>query len=620
MSTIRKPHKKMSFFDIAFCALLVLFFIVSIFTCGNFQSTGKSALIKSDENHVAVFEVKGASRANVKWVYLNIGYVSAEDGEELAVKIKTSTGKTSKPGVSFGADTTQRQEGVKYVVGTDENYVAYNWLKVYSDNENGKEFATVSITANKSFLLNEFVCVDKDGKVVELQVNKNLSAEYVHPVATLAGAIDAPHSFTGSEKANAVFTQEESRMMTAIDNMRLGRSYEDGFIYHAETGAGAIATALYLPSVAIFGHSVGALRLTSVLFSTAALALSYLFIKLLFKDGKSGFCTALLFVLSSLPLTLGKVGTPHALLLFALIGSAYCMFRFFALGVANEKVKTSGLPVLFSGLLSALAVAVNLSAIFPVLGILTLFAFGLKRQQKAHELALSQIPEDDEQAIRKENAVYCYKNKTVGGYALLSFALGTFIFLLLGGVLGYNSLVRAYDNPAEPSLGFMTIMIKSTSGFGLSNPLALLLPLSRVHLWQSGKIYFTAIFNPVLLITAIVCFLFCATLSVLSLVQKTTDKESARLKRITLILFGGMVLCLLQAIFTGFTLSSVLPCALALIAFIPLAYKTSQRLCKKGTFIANIALCAVVVLSAVFFLITLSQTFGFDWALGTLFK
>lgn len=617
MPNSKKNNKKITFFDVAFAVVLFLFFFISLFTCGSFKSTNSSATIKSQENYLAVFEVKGTTKAYVKSVHLSIGHISAMDGEELLVTIKTSTNKTTQPRNSFGEDASQKADGVKIVAGKEGNYLPYNFFKVVSDKENGQETTCISIKANIPFVLHELVCVDKDGEVVPLTVSKTLSKEYVHPVDTLKGAVDAPESFSLKNSARYRFTEQESRMMTAIDNMLLGKSYLDGFVYHANTGAGALATAVYLPSVALLGHSVGALRLTAVLLTTLALAFSYFFVKLLTKSDKNGFIASLFFVLSALPFTAGRLGTPNALIFCTLIGSAYYMLRFFAQGVDGEKVKTSALPILWSGLLSAVAIAVDLTAIFPVLGICVLLAFGLRRQKLAHAVALSEITQEDEQ--RKEQVNYRYKNTIVWGYAVLSFIVGSFVVILLGGVVGYNSFVRAYDNPSSPVLGFMALLFKSTSAqnIGLSNPFALLLPLAHLQLIDSTA-YFTAFFNPVVLVAAVCSAVYAVVLAVLSLIKKQNGKEQKRLRRITLILLSALVSSLLQAtLVKELSLLCALPCALSLIAFIPLAYGQIE---KRHKLIADIILCVTVSLSAAFFLLTLSQIFGLENALLTLFR
>lgn len=621
MAIHKKTRKKWSFFDIAFTFLLAIFFLVSVFSCGSFQSTGNSTLIRSDENYLAVFEVKGSNRAVVKSVYLNIGHVSANEGDELAVKIKTSTSTSSAPSSSFGEDANQKTDGVKYIVGKDGRYTAYNWLELYSGYKEGKEFSVVSVTANYPFVLHEIVCVDENDKPVELQVNKNLSRLYVHPTETLAGAVDAPHSFSIQKTARYVYTAKESQMLSAIDNMRLGNKYEDGFIYHTTRGVNTLTTAIYLPSVAIFGHSVGALRLTSVLLTTVAIGFAYSFVKLLCKDDKSGFIASLLLVLSSLPFTAGRLGYGYALPFCLLVGGAYFILRFFAQGVKNERIKKSALPLLYSGLLSALAIATNWTAIVPVIGILVLFGFGLQRQKLAHEIALSELPEEDEEGQKTEKAVYTYKTKIVYGYTLLSFIVGTFVFVLLGGIIGYNTLVRAYDNPADPKLGFLALLQKNFTPIGLSNPFALLCPLSFTHILQSGSSYFTAFINPVVLIASLLSIVFTGALSIVSLVKKETGKGAKRLRRITVILLAFAVLSLIQAMLVeSLTVLSALPLLVSLVAFIPFAYRTGCAFGKKGKRIADIALYAVVVLSAVFFLFSLSQIFGIGNSVFTLLQ
>ncbi len=612
MTNAHSQRKRFGFFDLAFTVLLVLFFFLSVFTCGSFQSTRSSALVKSDEDSLAVFEVTAPSTAKVKSVFLHIGSIYAEEGTPLKIVVKRSASKTSKPAITFGPTSEDEQQKAVLRTGENGNFSPYQWVEIPSDAE--KTVGLISVGGDIPFELNELVCVDENGKTVELAVNAKYTKNYGNPLRTLGGAVDAPESYTGKTSAKYVFTAEEGRMMEAVANMRLQKTYEDGLIYHANTGASALATALCLPAIALFGPSVGALRITSVLFTTAALALAYLFARLLFKNDKSAFIALLCLLLTTLPFTAGKTGVPQAAVFFALAGAAYFMLKFFSFGISSDKPVKDGLAVLYSGLFSALALAVDLKSFFPVLGVLVLFAFGLKRQKTAHALALEKIAEENGEARERENAVYRYKNKLTAGFALLSFAVGTFALILLGGVLGYNSFIRVYDDPANPKLGFIPLLLQGlSSSVGFSVPFKRILPFGNTPLYENGNVLFSAFFNPVLLTVSLIACVFSFVCAILSLVKKDGTKDGKRIRRLTVILLTATLASLLQATFAERAdLTSVLPFAFALTAFIPLAH---EILCKKDGRVktaADIALYAVVALSAVFFLLTLPQIFGWN--------
>ena len=612
MTKARTQRSRFGFFDLAFTILLALFFLVSVFTCGSFQSTRSSSLVKNDEESFAVFEVTAPSTAKVKSVFLHIGSIYAEEGKPLTIAVKRSASKTTKPSIPFGPSSETEQQKSVLRTGENGNFSPFQWVEISSDSV--KTVGLISVTGDLPFELNEIVCLDENGKTVELTVNAKYTKNYGNPLRTLSGAVDAPESYTGKTSARYVFTAEEGRMMEAIANMRLHKTYENGLVYYANSGAGALATALCLPAIAVFGPSVGALRITAVLFTTAALALAYLFAKLLFKNDKSAFIALLCLILTSLPFTAGKVSVPQAAVFFALAGAAYFMLKFFSRGVSSDKPVKDGLSVLYSGLFSAFALAIDLKSFFPVLGVLVLFAFGLKRQKAAHTLALEKISEEDVEERERENAVYRYKNKLTAGFALLSFAVGTFALTLLGGVLGYNSFVRAYDDPASPKLGFLSLLLQGfSSSVGFSVPFKRILPFGNSPLYENGNVLFSAFFNPVLLIVSLVACAFSVVCAILSLVKKDGTKTGKRLRRLTLVLLTVTVASLLQATLAKEAdLTAVLPFAFALTAFIPLAHGI---LCKKEGVLkkaADIALYAVVALSAVFFLLSLPQIFGWN--------
>ena len=173
--------------------------------------------------------------------------------------------------------------------------------------------------------------------------------------------------------------------MTSIHTVLGGGAIASGSVYNVDRDFNSLATVLLLPSVAVFGDSTFALRLTPFLATCATLILVYLFGSLLFKDEKYGFAFALLFAVGGLATTVGRLGAPYALLACFLVASAYFMYRFFSKGISSEHVVRGGLNVLFSGLFAALALAMNFLSIFPVAAILALFGFGMRRQKLAYK-------------------------------------------------------------------------------------------------------------------------------------------------------------------------------------------------------------------------------------------
>ena len=67
-------------------------------------------------------------------------------------------------------------------------------------------------------------------------------------------------------------------------------------------------------------------------------------------------------------------------------------------------------------------------------------------------------------------AAYSYKSRVSWAFAALSFVLAAFVFMLLASVITYNAFVKAFDNPADPSLSYATLFFKGfTAPFHHSN-------------------------------------------------------------------------------------------------------------------------------------------------------
>lgn len=621
-----RGRKKFGFFDLAFAVLLAVFFLVGALTCGSFKGSGDSLLIRGGSDYVAVFEVNGQSSAKIKSVYLNVGAIYAEEGENLTITVKRTSRKSSKPSITFGEATKIGNLYSKTGEGVGSHL--YNWLEITS--EDAKSVGLLSVNADKSFRLNEIVCVDEEGEPVILTPNRAQTTGYANPLETLDAALDAQDSFTASKNAKYNFTAEEGYAMTAVDNLLLGKSYVDGAKYNLDGRFNLLAAVLYAPAVMIFGPCTGALRLTSLVFATLALMMGYLLAKLLFKNAKSGFIFTLFLSLSALTATAGKLGAPYAPILFGLVASAYFMLRFFSFGISDEHPVKSALTVLWSGLFSALALAIDLTSVFAVAGIVVLFFFGVRRQNAARLFALEKLGEEaSEEDVARTQAIYDYKRKVSYGLALLSFVVGTFALILLSSIVGYNALVRAYDDPASPKLGFMTLLGKSLAtawGNNITqftaanalNPFALLIPYKSSTLYATletgGKTAVLAAFvNPVLSVLALFSFAFCTYSFVKTIVKKDDSKSGKRIARNYVFILSATVLAFLQAAFTkNLSWSFALPFLFASTLFVPFAHRIAEDSENKTVvFVGNVVLVASVCALAVCFAIASPEIFGF---------
>ena len=610
-------QKRLSFFDVAFYVLLAVFVVTALFSFCSFKSTGKSFTYQAKKDYVAVYEVEG-STAKVKTVYVNIGSVYTNIGENALITVKRSANKTTKPSVKFGDE--QLVGNIYSANGKGESGKLFNWLVFDASSE--KTTGLLSITADKNVEINEIVCVDKDGKQIPLSVNKKYTTGY----KDAKNAVDAQNSFRLNSSVKYNFTEEEAYTLTAVNNMLLGDKYTENSVYHVDGRFNTLATALYLPAVATFGVSTGALRITSLFYTALALVFLYHFAKLLLKDDKSAFILALFTVFGGLAFTSGVVGVAYAVIFFALSGSAYCMYRFFSQGVSSQNPVKTALPVLYSGVLGALAIAIDVACAIPVAGVLALFLLGLRRQKTAYSLTVEKITQNDkEETADTEKAVYQYKNKLCIGYASIGFVIATFILWLLGGILGYSSYVRAYDNPADPTMGFASILakgIKTTVGANLTKyiffnatvPAGWFIPWKAATFYQAGDnvLTWSAFINPVLTVSALVSVVYCAVKVGVDFKNKENGKSALRLRRIFFVLVAGTLLTCFQS-----SLTNHLSTAFALwftpfyFAFIPLALKT---LSEKNQKLSDILLCVLAVAVITVFTLSIPASFGFEVA------
>ena len=387
MNHITDPGKKargrLSGFSVAFIILFVLFFAAGFGSLGSFRSTGKAFSYVSGDNNIAVFNLEMTDKqSKLTAVYVNVGNVYTELGADTRITVKRTNSLDTKPGITVGEATI----GNIYSKKDKTEGANFNWISIATGKDKLDASAkTISFSATANLDLNEIVCIGNDGKPIPMSVNTELSQGFSLQKKQLSYAIDAPNSFIGSNAARNNFTAEEAYYMTSIHTVLGGGAIASGSVYNVDRDFNSLATVLLLPSVAVFGDSTFALRLTPFLATCATLILVYLFGSLLFKDEKYGFVFALLFAVGGLATTVGRLGAPYALLACFLVASAYFMYRFFSKGISSEHVVRGGLNVLFSGLFAALALAMNFLSIFPVAAILALFGFGMRRQKLAYK-------------------------------------------------------------------------------------------------------------------------------------------------------------------------------------------------------------------------------------------
>ncbi|MBQ8885310.1 MAG: hypothetical protein IJY62_02950 [Clostridia bacterium] len=628
---MKEKVKKTPPFKALFFVLLSLFFLVGLIFGGSFRSTGKYFYNSAASGHAAVFDLNANSDQKLKTVYVNVGSVYAPVGSDLSLTVKRYSSKTSSTSYTFAS----AKVGVIYSEsGKGKNGALFNWVELTSDT--ARVVASISITTDFNAEINEIVCFDEGGRQIPLSVNTTNSKGYKSPAKALAGGVDKQNSFTASLSARSNFTEEEAYTLSAIRNVLGGSSFEDGNKYVVDKNFNSLGTLLTMPFVAVFGASTAALRLPSLLAASAAILFLWLFASLLFKNETWAFFAALLFAFGGLAFSVATLGAPYAIVASALLGSLYFMQRFFAKGVPSAHIYKGASNVLYSGLFAAVALCVDLSAVFPVAGILALFAFGLRRMKLAYaneteKIAASSVSEEKKQEAEKTaKATYRLKMRVTCSFAAISFAIVSFVLVLLSSVITYSAYVKAYDNPVTPTLGYGTLLWKGlSSGFVRGNAtsfteassslaLSWLLPLKPATLYSlvatgAGADYIAknAFMSPVVTLVGLLSLVYLLVQTLLTLLKKDASKEGKRLVRSLAVIGGGLVTLLIKglaaknvSVLDGFAFSALW------LTLIPLALKTFGEK-KKQEKLSVVLGWTVAALSLVLLCLSAPTLFGF---------
>lgn len=662
--------KRLSGYCKAFIALLILFFAAGFAFLGSFRSTGKSLSYVSGGDNLAVYDLHMTDdQSRLAAVYINVGNIYVQPGEDITITVRRSTTSTRAPSALVASVTLANLYATD---SADREGANYNWTPVAVDKN--VSAVSISVSADEDFELNEIVCVADDGKPIPMSVNTEFTQGFSSRRGELANAIDAQSSFRISDSTYHNFTQEEGWYLTSVRTVLEGSSYREDRAYTVDTDFNSLATVLMIPSVAVFGTSPFALRLPSLIAVTASLVFVYLLAGLLFKDDKYAFVSAFIFAVCGLSASLGRLGAPYMFVTCALLGSVYFMYRFFAGGISSERIVCGGLNILWSGVFAAFALAMNILSIFPVAGVLVLFGFGLRRQKLAYRNELNKAaaasPDPAAEAMRTEEeaagepaaaiiggadgptavlaggkaavkakAAYARKTRVSWAFAALSFLLCTFLLMLLASVVTYSAYVKAFDDPASPSMSYASLLWKGiSSSFSVSNVteytdanaanvLAWLLPLRPATVYDgileigsSRYLAWNVSPNAAVSVACLVAFAF-STISVLTELFSANrgSRLNKRIRRIYLVLLGGMVSSMLSSAFVSGTsaLQSSLFYAFY-IGFIPLAVRISQpeeiRLRADGrpaATAADVVLGVCLAVFAIFFVLSVPSWYGF---------
>lgn len=636
---MKSALKKISGYTWAFILVIVVFLTSGVFLIGSPQTTGETLLV--GQGKTAYFSLETENTDKLDAIYLNLGTIYTEVGQDVTVTIKTSTYSAPSASLSNWSSESKLVKNIANLKSdtADINGANYNWV-VFAGGL-AKKAKTISFSVSAPVELKEIVCMNADGEQIKIKGYVS-SALNDFTEEELAAACDAQDTYHFSESAYRNFTQEEGYYMESVKNVMSGKEVVADGVYTIDENHNYLATALFVPSVAIFGESVFALRLPVLLATCVLIVFAYMLVRELTKKDKYAFVFALLLCVGGLVTSLGFMGAPYMFVAAALVASGYFMARFYSRGISSTHIVKGGLNILFSGLCASVALAIDFAAILPVAAILILFAFGMRRQCLAYKVALAKtegkeqtVTENgEEKKVNKEadklRVRYEEKNRISYGFTALSFLMGTVVLMLIGAIVCYSAFIRANGHVDD---GFLVMLWR-----GLRNSVSAdaFLPFTNSN-WSSVWAWWlpvraSTVYTGVEAVSGKYLawnvspnvFLSCLSLlSVLVMTVKvardfavqTTDKKALRIRRMYFILLGGMAAALLAGCLKGqvCTFYSLVFHVLYL-AFIPMLLMLLPDGEEEGTgvkVLSNVAICAIVLIAVAVFVMCLPSIFGF---------
>ena len=692
---LREFFARYSGFTKAAAILVLAFFVVCACTIGGFNAPGRAYYAQSGSELVFYLQYdseKSGEEQKLGQIYVNIGAVYESVGSDVKLNFRRAStsssswlSSSSMGDVSFGNVYSSEAKGIS---GAN-----YNWVKVFDFTQESSGSVTTTYKLIKlevpcDMLINEVVFFDKGGDVIPAVVDAAQARELIGESAwkkvigdrtigdyfrgndatkTLGDygdpnrVVDAQKNVTSGSSVYSNFTQDEMYTLMQIDNILLGSRVPDG-TFNADTDNGPLAVLFPLLGTLVFGKSVFGLRIFSVLFTAACVALVYLFGRRLFKGEGFAFLSALLFAGGGLALTVGRLGLAFAPVAFFMLASYFCMYKFFADGIAADRpAKSACGSILLSGIFFALAFAADPKSVVAAVGVIALFVLGAvkqARQYAAARRALRQEMLDKNASERSEEVMranieaceraeaaarseHAYKVKLTCLLFVVGFIAAAIAAVMLAVLPSYTVLTKLYEpDPANPSAGIFSLVGKAIRGaFVLDNATSYaagnavsafgwFLSLKGATLYsahtESLYLALNAQLNVGMAITALVSVLFMTVYAVLYAVTggkngQYASEHAPAVLRAYLVLLFGLVSSLLQFAFLGgaSAMHGYL-FDLFYIAFIPLMFCTvylhdgSEAKKIFGIRMNSTAkvMAALLAVYAIIFLLSLPMTFG----------
>ena len=585
--------KKISAYIWAFIAAIVLFFTAGVFTAGSFTTTGDSLAVAKGET--VYYDITLTSGKRLADVYVNIGSIYKKTGESANVAVKYSTSATS---TSFSTFSSAKPVANIAAKTGEENY---GWIR-YNVEKGVANVRRISVSADCGFELNEIVCFDLSGEKVSMAAGDDSKA---FTEAEIAATYDAPRSFTKNTSKYHTLSRDEAYTLTSVQNVLRGKAAQSGDVYTLRGDFNYLWTAFMTPAVAVFGASPFAVRITPLIASCVMLVFAFLLTRKLFKSDKYAF----LFTLCGMAATAFSMTSPYALVASAVLASAYFAYRFFAGGISSKHVVKGGVNVLLSGVFSAIALAMETAALFPMLAVLVLIGFGMRRQYLAYKLELAKTAGEGvekttktgekvlvNKAAEKVNADYRYKTRVCYCFAALTFVALTFALILIATVICNYAVMRALGTQT----GFGEAMWQ-----GVASSLRSKLPFVPAAATTLQK---TVFFAELLLVAG------ATVLTVFGFVKKTDCKHALRFRRGYFVLLGGAVAATVAFLIKSAPATFSTLFALSYVGFLPLLLTVAETATAERKNLKTVTLVAYWAVAAGMLALIALQfvgTFGF---------
>lgn len=384
----------MSVYAKIFAVLALVLFVFGACMLGAFNGTGGGVTFsKSDRAVSLAYRLSYEEEQSLAAVYVNVGTVYAEAGAtrsrdtlQLRVSRYSGTAWSAVGSAVYIANLYAGNDSSAY-----KSNANYNWTAIVEGRSLTDEYVRVTVLENSaSAQINEVAFVDGNGELIGASVAESFCDGVTRSAA--ARTLDAQGSFSASSSLRHRFTYQEEYILESIDGVELGGEGNQDNVYVMSSDYNALGILVYALFTWIFGKSTFGLRLPSFLSAFGIFLVLFFLGRKLFRHDKWGLVAAGLFALGGGLYGLGMTGTPAALALFAAVLGIFFMYRFFSEGVPAARPVAGALPVLFSGVSSAVAFAIDTMAVFPCLVSLLLFVCGLLRlyDQRAYLAAKAQ--------------------------------------------------------------------------------------------------------------------------------------------------------------------------------------------------------------------------------------